>query len=192
MKKTICVFCSSSEDLRSDYYEMATKFGEKLASENYNLIHGGGSIGIMGRLMKAVFENGGQITGVVPEKLNKPNIVDDKYQRLIITTDMKERKEFMRQNSDAFVALPGGFGTLEELSEIITLKQLKYHDKPIVIFNYTNFFNKLIDFFEFFFNEHFAIPDYKQLYYVTNQIDDVFRYLKNYNPTNIYDKYLKQ
>jgi predicted Rossmann-fold nucleotide-binding protein len=88
-----------------------------------------------GRLMKAVFENGGQITGVVPETLNKPNIVDDKYQRLIITTDMKERKN-LSSKLDAFVPYPVVFGTLEELSEIITLKQLKYHDKTIVFLIY--------------------------------------------------------
>lgn len=191
MKKKLCVFCSSSEDLNNIYYEMAEDFGKRLAIENFDLIHGGGSIGIMGRIMKAAYENGANVIGIVPEKLNKENIVNEKYQKLIITPDMKFRKEQMRDLSYGFIALPGGFGTLEELLEIITLKQLKYHNKPIVIYNFNSFFENILLMFKHIFVEKFANPEYNRLYFVSSDINQIFDYINNYIPENIYDKYLK-
>lgn len=192
MINTICVFCSSSEDLDSKYYQIAEDLGIMMGKESYNLIHGAGSIGLMGVLMKSAIKSGCKVTGVVPERLNRDNIVTDKGQTLIITADMKDRKEYMRSNSDAFMALPGGFGTLEEFAEVITLKQLKYHNKPIVILNPFGFYDNLLNQFEVFYNQQFAIKSYRNLYYVTEDLKDAFNYLKDYQPTNIYDKYLRE
>jgi uncharacterized protein (TIGR00730 family) len=190
MVKKVCVFCSSGEDLAEAYYDAAKALGELLAKNNYEIIHGAGNIGLMGALMRSAAQHNCKITGVVPEKLNKPNIVSDIYQELVITPDMKERKEYMRQNSDAFIALPGGFGTLEELLEVITLNQLKYHNKPIVIINTLNFFDKLLEHFDNMYMQDFANKLYKKLYYVALNPDDAAYYIKSYKAESIYDKYL--
>lgn len=191
MKKNICVFCSSSEDLDDKYYNIAKEMGKQLGTNNYDLIHGAGSIGLMGVMMKNAVKAGCKVIGVVPERLNKANIVSDKYQELIITPDMKERKEYMRTNAEAFIALPGGFGTLEELLETITLKQLKYHSKPIVIINAYNFYEPLLQQFNVFYNENFTNESYKKLYHICETPKDALEYINNYKPENIYDKYLK-
>ncbi len=190
--KTICVFCSSSDDLKKEYYNLAKDLGILLAKEHYSLIHGAGSIGLMGTLMQTASKLGVKITGVVPERLNRKNIVNDKYQKLIITPDMKERKEYMRKNSDAFIILPGGFGTIEELMETLTLKQLKYHSKPIVIINYNGFYDNLIKMFDVLYYENFTNKSYKNLYYICDNTKDAIDYIKNYVHTNIYDKYLRE
>jgi cytokinin riboside 5'-monophosphate phosphoribohydrolase len=190
MIKTICVFCSSSEDLDPKFYDITELFGNEIALRGYNLIHGAGTIGLMGKLMKATAQGGANVVGVVPERLNKSNIVSTQFQKLIVTADMKDRKEYMRENSDAFIALPGGFGTLEELLEVITLKQLKYHNKPIVIFNPFGFYNNIINQFEHFYSLKFTDESYRKLYFVTDNINEAFDYLTNYEAQNIYDKYL--
>lgn len=192
MIKTICVFCSSSEDLNEKYYDLANDLGQQIGISGYNLIHGAGNIGLMGVLMKAASRNGSKVTGVVPEHLNRKNIVTEDFQELVITKDMKDRKEFMRSNSDAFIALPGGFGTLEELSEVITLKQLKIHNKPIVIVNSYGFYNNLLNQFNEYFEQGFTNISYKALYYVTENITDSLKYIRSYKHENIYDKYLRE
>ncbi|PLX06607.1 MAG: TIGR00730 family Rossman fold protein [Marinilabiliales bacterium] len=175
-----------------DYYEIAKKLGFALAQNDYNLIHGAGTIGLMGVLMKSAASKGVKVIGVAPERLNRNNIVSDEFQELVITPDMKERKEFMRSNSDAFIALPGGFGTLEEVLETITLKQLKYHSKPIVIINHKGFYDKLLELFEIFYTENFANEAYRELYFVCKTPLQAIEYIKNYKPKNIYDKYLRE
>lgn len=192
MKDNICVFCSSSDDLDQKYYKIAEEMGELIAKNSYNLIHGAGTIGLMGAIMKSAAKHGSKVTGVVPERLNRKNIVSDEFQNLIITHDMKDRKEYMRSNATAFITLPGGFGTLEEILEVITLKQLKYHNKPIVIVNSFGYFDRLIDQFSYMFETGFALKSYKLLYFVANTPNDAIEYLKNYLPENIYDKYLRE
>jgi uncharacterized protein (TIGR00730 family) len=192
MIKNICVFCSSSNDLAECYFNAAETLAELFSANDFNLIHGGGNIGLMGALMRRAAELNVEITGVVPEKLNQSYIVCNKRQKIVVTKDMKERKEYMRNNSDAFVAMPGGFGTLEELLEVITLKQLKYHTKPIVMINTYNFFNHLLEHFEETFLQNFANEEYRELYYVANTPIEAINYIKNYKYSNIYDKYLRQ
>jgi len=189
---TICVFCSSSEDLDNKYYSIAEELGKQLGTRGSKLIHGAGSIGLMGVLMRSAYNNGAEITGVVPKYLNRKNIVNDDYQKLVITKDMKDRKEYMRKNSDAFIALPGGFGTMEELLEVITLKQLKYHNKPIVIINAYNYYHNLLQQFKEFYDQKFANISYKALYHVTDDISAALNYIDSYKHENIYDKYLNE
>lgn len=190
--KTVCVYCSSSEDLEKKYYIEAYKLGELLAANSFNLIHGGGIIGLMGHLLKAASKGGAKVKGVVPEKLNRPLIVNGFEQELIITDDMKFRKEYMRNNSDAFVALPGGFGTMEELLETITLKQLKYHKKPIVIINSSNYYDDLLRQIDKMFSEKFANPSYQSLYHVSESSEDAIEYIINYKYSEVFDKYLSE
>jgi cytokinin riboside 5'-monophosphate phosphoribohydrolase len=192
MKDKICVFCSSSEDLDQKYYGVAAELGKIIALENYDLIHGAGTIGLMGVLMKSAATNGSKVIGVVPERLNRENIVSDLHQELVITVDMKDRKEYMRKNANAFITLPGGFGTLEEILEVITLKQLKYHNKAIVIVNSYGYFDHLLRQFDYMFDTGFAIEAYKNLYYIAQSPEDAINYIKNYTPEHIYDKYLRE
>ncbi len=191
MVKTVCVFCASSEDLDEIYYRAATQLGVCIASNSMNIIHGGGMIGMMGRLSKAALESGATVTGVVPETLNKKGIVSEYDTHTVVTPDMMQRKHYMRSNCDAFIAMPGGFGTLEEILEVITLKQLKYHEKPIVLLNINSYFDMLIAQFEKSYSTGFALPQYKKLFYITPEIDLAIEYIKNYRHENLYDKYLK-
>ncbi len=192
MKDRLCVFCSSSEDLENKYYQLAEEFVYGMFKYNFDLIHGGGNIGIMGALLRTAVTKQIDVIGVVPEKLNRNNIVDNKLQTLVVTKDMKDRKEYLRENSSAFIALPGGFGTLEEILEVITLKQLKYHNKPIVFLNAFGYFDNLLKQFDFMFENNFAVRDYRNLYFVAESSTEALEYIYNYKPENIYDKYLKE
>lgn len=187
--KAICVFCSSSNKLEDKYYHLAKELGKAIATNKYNLVHGGGKIGLMGVISESVQANGGKVIGVLPELLNIEGIASDTDDEIIITKDMADRKTEMRKHSDAFIALPGGFGTLEELLEVITLKQLKYHSKPIVIINAFNFYDSLLKMFEQFYNESFANADFKNFYYATNSVEDALNYINTYKYQDVKDKW---
>jgi uncharacterized protein (TIGR00730 family) len=155
-------------------------------------MHGAGSIGLMGSLLNAANKNNVNIIGVVPEKLNKPHIVNSEIQKVVVTKDMKDRKEYLRNKSFAFIALPGGFGTLEEILEVITLKQLKYHNKAIVFVNAYGYFDNLFKQFEYMFETNFANQAYKNIYFIANTPSEAINYINNYKHENIYDKYLRE
>jgi uncharacterized protein (TIGR00730 family) len=191
MVKSICVFCSSSDALDEVYYKEADKLAELLLKESVSLVYGGARVGIMGQLAKKVIIGNGHVTGVVPESIFNKNIADDSISKLIVTEDMKSRKALMAEMSDAFIALPGGFGTLEELLEIITLKQLEYHQKPIVIINTDGFYDILFDFFEVFYSRNFAKRDFQYLFHIAQDSIAAMNYLKNYKPGNIVSKWYK-
>ncbi len=191
MIKNICVFCSSSDVLAEVFNQEAESLAGLLLLESFNLIYGGAKVGLMGLLSKKMMKGNGHVTGVVPELIFSKNIADNSVNKLIVTEDMKSRKAKMAELSDAFIALPGGFGTLEELSEVITLKQLEYHQKPIVIINTNGFYTKLLEFFDVFYEHEFAKSDYKLLYYVANDSLDAIDYLKNYKPGDIVSKWYK-
>jgi uncharacterized protein (TIGR00730 family) len=188
--KKICVFCSSSDALDKIYYDEAESLAKLIIQNGYQLIYGGARVGMMGRLAKLVNGKGGKVTGVIPELIYNKNIAEPSVE-LIVTEDMKSRKAKMAELSDAFIALPGGFGTLEELCEVITLKQLEYHHKPVVIINTEGFYDKLIDFFEVFYQGNFAKSDYKALYFVADNSFDAMDYIANYAPAKLESKWYK-
>ena len=140
----ICVFCGSRSGSVKEYSEAAIKLGKQLAKNNFSLVYGAGNIGLMGDIAQACEEAGGDILGVMPQSLTKKEIGRKSIKNFIITEDMHERKKIMYMNSDAVIAMPGGIGTLEELFEIITWKQLGYHDKPIYLLNILNFWDKAL------------------------------------------------
>lgn len=187
---TICVFCSSSDDIDKKYFETAYKFGRLLSEHGKNLVHGAGKIGLMGELERGARNNSAKVTGIIPERLHKTGIFSETLDKLIVTKDMAERKTLMNKYSDAFVVLAGGFGTLEEVLEVITLKQLKYHQKPIVFINTDGFYNALLEQFEIFYNEKFTNKGFKDLYYICNTADEACEYLKNYKYEEFVDKWL--
>lgn len=183
MKKSVCVFCSSSDAVAQLYFKLAEELGRQIARFNYSLVYGGGSIGLMGVVARNAQRHGSKVVGVIPEALNLPGIVYDEADELIVTRCMRERKAAMEKQGDAFIGLPGGFGTLEEILEIITLKQLQYHNKPIVLVNSAGFFNNLISLFEHIYCENFAKSKHRQLYRVVNDACSALDYIKDYTPT---------
>lgn len=146
--------------------------------------------GLMGATAKAVHELRGQVIGVIPQALNIKNVVYEYCEELIVTKDMRTRKATMDRRSDAFIALPGGYGTLEELLEIITLKQLNYHQKPVVILNINDFYRQLFAQFENFFTQNFAKAGCRELYYITPSVTDALAYIDQYQPVTIRPKWL--
>ena len=143
--KNVCVYCGSGPGTNPRFVESAIALGKSLAENGVGLVYGGGSIGLMGAVASSVLEHGGRVTGIIPEFLTKRENAPTGAQELIVTHDMHERKRLMFERSDAFVALPGGIGTLEELVEQLTWQQLGRHSKPILLANIENFWEPLLE-----------------------------------------------
>lgn len=146
--KSICVYCGSNSGTDPKYRETAESLGAAMAEAGVRLIYGGGSIGLMGILARSVLAHGGKVTGVIPQFLKDREVMLKEVSDLIITSDMHDRKMTMFEHSDAFVALPGGIGTLEEVVEVTTWAQLEQHEKPILIANINGFWDPLISQFK--------------------------------------------
>ena len=144
--KAICVYCGSSSGNHPAYLEKARKLGEVMASEGLTLVYGGSKIGLMGKLADSVLEKGGRVVGVLPEALKTKEVAHPRLQELHIVKNMHERKAKMADLSDAFIALPGGFGTMDEVMEMITWNQLGFQAKPIGFLNVEGYYDKLFDF----------------------------------------------
>ncbi|MDO8398508.1 MAG: TIGR00730 family Rossman fold protein [Bradyrhizobium sp.] len=142
--KTVCVYCGSGPGTNPRFVEAAIAFGKTLAEDGIRLVYGGGSIGLMGAVAKSVLDHGGAVTGIIPEFLTARENALKRVQELIVTPDMHERKRLMFEHSDAFVALPGGIGTLEELVEQLTWQQLGRHTKPVLLANIDGFWEPLL------------------------------------------------
>ncbi len=144
MLKTICVFCGSNPGVNGSYVEAARELGHLLAQEDIGLIFGGGMTGLMGALADAVLAGGGRATGVIPDSMNVPRVVHEGVSELVVVDTMHTRKATMARLSDAFIALPGGLGTFEELFETLTWSQLGYQPKPIGILNVDGYYDPLV------------------------------------------------
>jgi len=186
MSGTICVYASSSEALAEAYFEAAGRLGRRIGERGYSLVYGGGRLGLMGAVARATQAGGGRVIGVIPEKLLPQG--NTEVDEMIVTGNMRDRKAMMEARADAFIVLPGGFGTLEEALEILTLKQLGYHAKPVVLFNTAGFFAPLRDVFEHLYAEHFAHPAYRALYHLTADADEALDYIAAYRPPILPDK----
>jgi uncharacterized protein (TIGR00730 family) len=142
--KTVCVYCGSGSGSNPRFVEAAIALGKEFAEHNIRLVYGGGSVGLMGAVAKSVLDHGGTVTGIIPDFLANRERMNPNLTELVITPDMHERKRLMFERSDAFVALPGGVGTLEELVEQMTWQQLGRHTKPVLLANIDNFWEPLI------------------------------------------------
>lgn len=143
--RSICVYCGSGHGLNPSYKAAAATLGQALAENKISLVYGGGSLGLMGEVARATLQHGGQVTGIIPEFLMSKEQALERVTELIVTTDMHERKRLMFEKSDAFVALPGGIGTLEELVEQLTWSQLGRHAKPIIVANIDGFWTPFLE-----------------------------------------------
>ncbi len=146
--KRVTVFCGALEGHKTIYKEQAQALGQALVRKHIELIYGGGQIGLMGILADSVLQNGGKVIGVIPQYLKTKELAHSNLSELIVVQTMHERKAKMNELTDGVIALPGGFGTLDELFEMLTWAQLGLHKKPVGILNVDNFYDKLIDFIE--------------------------------------------
>lgn len=176
--RTVCVYCGSSPGTNPAFIAAARRFGELLAKNKIALVYGGGSRGLMGDLARTVLENGGHVIGVIPEFLKSKEGIQTAAQEIIITADMHSRKQMMFARADAFVALPGGIGTLEELVEQMTWAQLGQHPKPILIANIAGFWDPLLSLVDHMAKLGFVHSPERAQYLITDSIDDIIPMLK--------------
>jgi uncharacterized protein (TIGR00730 family) len=170
---TVCVFASSSSRIDNKFVQAASRLGSLFARSKINVIYGGGGIGLMGVLADSVIENGGSITGVIPSFMNDEGWGHPHVKDMIVTSDMGDRKKNMFARADAVVALPGGIGTLEELTEAITLKQLGLFKGPVIILNTLNFYKSFIEFLEHMIAGNFLRIEHKGIWEIANTPEGV-------------------
>ena len=180
--RSVTVFCGSSDSVDRKYFAAAEELGAKLARRGWRLIYGGGGVGLMGSLARAVLAHGGEVTGIIPKALLELGVGDTGLTELVVTDGLRDRKAIMDERGDAFVALPGGLGTLEEVLEALTLKQLGYHRKPIAVVDLHGFFDPLWAQFQRGIDEGFIKPEFLDLWYPAPDIDALLRYLDGYEP----------
>jgi uncharacterized protein (TIGR00730 family) len=182
LPKSLCVFCGSRFGNDPEYVTEAKKLAKAMAENNIEFVYGGGSVGIMGILAEEVLANGGRVTGIIPEFLQKLEVGHDNLTELIITDSMHERKRTMFERSDGFIVLPGGLGTLDETFEILTWKQLKLHNKPIIILNCKNYWQPFEDLVNATIEGGFASETARNLYSVATSTAEIFTQLENSPP----------
>lgn len=186
--KNICVFGASSNRIDQKYKDCAVELGSLLAQNGLGLVFGGGRLGLMGAVAKSVRAAGGHIIGVIPEKLNQPGIAYEACDELLVTATMHERKATMERLSSGFVVLPGGFGTLEEALEVITLAQLSYLSAPIVFLNVDGYYDPLVKQLALCVDEKFTNPAYMRLFRCAASAKEAIEQILNHTPPDLPDK----
>ena len=179
-KKTLCIYCSSSNDLPEKFYKISKELGDMLAQKGYNMVYGGSTRGMMGAIADNALKNGAEVIGVMPEKFQDWGLQQPNLTKLIITKDMRERKATMEKHADAFIAMPGGFGTFEEIFEILVAKQLNYHSKPVIFMNFDGYYDNMFKMFDTVYQNNFAKQETKTLYFIANTLEEMFDYIQNY------------
>jgi cytokinin riboside 5'-monophosphate phosphoribohydrolase len=174
MAKLLCVYCSSSDRLAPKYPAMAEELGREMVARGWGLVYGGGKTGLMGSVARAVKQKGGRVVGVIPEFMKARELAFDEADELVTVVTMRERKLLMETRADAFVTLPGGWGTLEEIMEILTLRQLEVVKKPCVFLNQDGFYDPLLQLFRTMLREQFFKPSNMELFRVAATVPEVF------------------
>jgi uncharacterized protein (TIGR00730 family) len=176
----ICVYCASSSGVRPDYANAARSLAAELVERNYELVYGGSSVGIMGVLADAVLERGGVVHGVIPKLLIDKEVSHDGLTELHVVDSMHERKSLMESLSDAFIALPGGFGTLEELVEILTWGQLHIHRKPVGLINVEGYYDSLLAYLDHAVAEGFLTAVSRSMLHSAGDAATLIQLFRNY------------
>ena len=188
--KSICVFCGSSAGSNEIYKEQTRSFGNLLAENNITLVYGGGKVGLMGILADRVLASGGKAIGIIPRSIADLEIAHDHLTALHIVKNMQERKTMMMEMADAFVALPGGLGTLDELAEVLTYNQLRIFDKAVGLLNLNGYFDHLLRFVDHGVNERFIRPEHRNNIIAAEDGKQLLEKMKNYAPVHI-EKWIK-
>ena len=188
----ICIYGASSNIIDPEYIVKTQDLGRKLAQKGHSLVYGGGAQGLMGAAARGFSEMGGNITGIAPTFfMNVDGILYDKCSEFIYTETMRERKQLMEDHSDAFIVTPGGIGTFEEFFEILTLKQLGRHNKPIIIYNLLGYFDCMNAMMENAIKGNFMKDTCRELYVFLDNPEDVIQYLEEYKSKKAQSKYYK-
>lgn len=183
--KSICVFCGSSMGKNNLYRKTAADFGKMLAGENITLVYGGGKVGLMGVMADSALAAGGKCIGIIPKSIADLEIAHHYLTELHIVKNMQERKAMMMEISDAFVALPGGLGTLDELAEVLTYNQLRIFDKPLGLLNVNGYFDHLTRFFDHGETEGFVRKEHRDNIILSDNAADLLVKLNEYKPVHI-------
>ena len=178
----ICVYGASSDRLDKKFIESGELIGEKLAENGCDLVFGGGATGMMGAVARGVKAKGGKVCGITPSFFNVDGVVFDKCDELIFTKTMSERKKLLREKADGLLVTPGGIGTFDEFFEVITLRQLSLHKKPIAIYNVDGYFDPLNNLLENAIEKKFMTEKNRDLYFISDNADEIINYLLNYTP----------
>ncbi len=189
MLQWVCVYCGSRLGHDPIYAEAAKKFGDLLVERGIGLVYGGGSVGLMGVVAETVLRGGGQVIGVIPQALDRREIIHHNLTELHIVPTMHHRKALMSERADAFVALPGGYGTLDELFEAITWLQLGIHRKPVGLFNVNGFFDHLIAMIHHMVTQGFIDQNNGELLQVEANADLLLDKIANFNPEHFPPKW---
>lgn len=189
--KYVCVFCGSSMGVQPAYQQAAQGMGEALARRKLGLVYGGGNVGLMGTIADATLAAGGEVIGVIPDFMVAKEIAHTGLTQLHIVNSMHERKTMMAQLSDAFVALPGGYGTLEEFCEVLTWAQLGLHQKPFGLLNINGYYSPLLKFFDQAVTEEFLRPMNRSLVLEASEPENLLDLLANYQPQYV-DKWIRK
>ena len=174
----ICLYGASSSAIAKSYINPTEELGAKIAERGHTLIYGGGAEGLMGAAARGAYSQGGKIIGIVPSFLNVDGILFDNCDEMIFTETMRERKQLLEEKSDAFIVTPGGVGTFDEFFEILTLKQLGRHSKPIAVFNINGYFDNLIEQLKNAVRKQFMNPESFELCFFTDNADKLINYLE--------------
>ncbi len=181
----ICVYGAASERIDNNYIINGEKLGNIIAKRGHKLVYGAGALGMMGAVSRGVQEQGGYILGVVPEFFTNEEVLNMNCTKFIRTKTMRERKQIMEDNADAFIVVPGGIGTFEEFFEILTLKQLGRHNKPIVIYNINGFYDTMISMLDEAIKGNFINEECKDMYPSFADAEEVINYIENYKEMDL-------
>ncbi|MFQ5629789.1 MAG: TIGR00730 family Rossman fold protein [bacterium] len=178
--KRLCVFCGSSHGRKTIFTEMARALGAAMAQRKIGLVYGGGDVGLMGEIANAVLQAGGEVIGVIPKTLAIKEVAHNGLTEMHIVENMLERKALMAELSDGFIALPGGYGTLDELFEMLTWTQLGIHAKPCAILDVENYYKKLLEFLDQMVEQQFLKPPNREMLLVETDPNVLLNKLENY------------
>ena len=191
MTKLLCVYCASSDRLDPKYSAAAAELGREMVLRGWGLVYGGGKTGMMGAVARAVKQSGGRVVGVIPEFMKARELAYDEADELVTVITMRERKLLMETRADAFVALPGGWGTLEEILEILTLRQLDVVRKPCVLLNQDGFYDDLLRLFDRMLADGFFKASNLELFRCAKNVADIFVQLETKRPAKAESKWFE-
>jgi uncharacterized protein (TIGR00730 family) len=192
MPKYLAVFCGSQMGNDPVYREAAHELGSAISQHGWGLVYGGGKVGLMGVVAQQVLAGNGPVIGVIPHPLNTKEVAFEEVTELLYVNTMHERKAIMADRADAFVALPGGYGTMDELFEILTWAQLGIHSKPVALLNVNGFFDPLISFLDRMMDSGLLKPKYRELLLVATTCNELFELIQHWQPSPLNVKWLKQ
>jgi len=180
--RSVTVYCSSSDHVAPVFLQAARELGTAIAQNGWRLVYGGNCIGCMGALADAARAAGGKVTGITPQLLVDQGIADERCDELVVTAGMRDRKALLEERGDAFVALPGGLGTFEELFEIWVARVLGYHAKPIVLLDVAGYYRPMLAMIDHGIEQHFIRPKVRQAFQVAQTVPEAIRFLRGDSP----------